>query len=250
MLLKWRVIPLEEHSGFLNMALDDAAGEALARGEVSPTIRFYTWQPSTVSIGYFQSMKEEVNLDACRELGVSYLRRRTGGGAVYHDSQGEITYSVIAPQQLFPRDILKSYEVICTGVVKALELLGIEAEFKPVNDILVEGRKISGSAQTRRNRVLIQHGTVLYDLDVEKMFRVLRVGKEKISDKDIKKVEERVTCIKRHTQVSREELYQALVAGFTLDKNYEIGEWTHIEKERASELARTRYQNKEWNHQR
>lgn len=232
------------------MALDDAAGEALARGEVSPTIRFYTWQPSTVSIGYFQSMKEEVNLDACRELGVSYLRRRTGGGAVYHDSQGEITYSVIAPQQLFPRDILKSYEVICTGVVKALELLGIEAEFKPVNDILVEGRKISGSAQTRRNRVLIQHGTVLYDLDVEKMFRVLRVGKEKISDKDIKKVEERVTCIKRHTQVSREELYQALVAGFTLDKNYEIGEWTHIEKERASELARTRYQNKEWNHQR
>src|SRR5208282_4253098 len=105
---------------------------------------------SAVSIGTFQSMANEVNVEECNRSNVSYVRRLTGGGAVYHDSNGEITYSVIAPESLFPKNIIESYKVICSWVISGLAILGIKAEFVPINDIVVNGKKISGNAQTRR----------------------------------------------------------------------------------------------------
>src|SRR3989344_9694956 len=98
---KWRVLPLESYDAYMAMAIDEAISEAVAAGG-EPTIRFWSWKPSAVSIGYFQSLDEEVNIQRCYELGVDYVRRRTGGGAVYHDSKGELTYSVIAPEAMFP----------------------------------------------------------------------------------------------------------------------------------------------------
>jgi len=86
-------------------------------------------------------MKDEVNLQTCRELGVDCIRRWTGGGAVYHDPKGEITYSLIAPASSFPKNIIRSYEVICGWIVNGLKTLGIDAEFSPVNDIIVKGKK-------------------------------------------------------------------------------------------------------------
>ena len=95
----WRIIGLETREAFLNMALDEVCSEAVAARESLPTIRFYRWQPSAVSIGYFQSLEDEVAVDKCKEAGVDVVRRRTGGGAVFHDYEGEITYSVIAPEK-------------------------------------------------------------------------------------------------------------------------------------------------------
>lgn len=175
------------------MAIDEAVIEGIRNGSSPPTIRFFAWEPCAVSIGYFQAIRDEVNLETCRELGIDCIRRWTGDGAVYHDHLGEITYSVIAPANMFPKNIIESYRLICGWLVKALGSLGIEAEFRPVNDILVGNRKISGSAQTRRGGVLLQHGTLLYDL--ETMFSVLNVSRQKISDKMIQSAKERVTCI-------------------------------------------------------
>ena len=170
--VEWRVIPLEENTAFKNMALDEAVSNAVASGESLPTIRFYGWGPSAVSIGYFQSLEKEVRLQECEKLGVDIVRRRTGGGAVYHDNQGEITYSVIAPQEYFPQDIIESYHVICGWIIDALNHLELHAEFKPINDIILNGKKVSGNAQTRRNGILLQHGTILYDLDPKKMLYI------------------------------------------------------------------------------
>jgi lipoate-protein ligase A len=231
----------------MNMALDEAVSEAVMAGESPPTIRFYTWEPCAVSIGYFQCMREEVDVEACSRLGVDYLRRRTGGGAVYHDSEGEITYSVIAPVGVFSDDISESYRQICGRIVEALGLLGIEAEFSPVNDVLVGDRKISGSAQTRRGGVLLQHGTVLYDLNVDVMFSVLRVRGEKISDKMIQCVEERVTCVREQGGVARGELHSALLKSFCNGFDVEFGGFSEKEKARAKELVMTRYRTEEWN---
>ncbi len=244
--MKWRVVELETHDAYLNMALDEAVSEGIMNGSSQPTIRFYTWKPGAVSIGYFQSMKDEVNLDTCRELGIDFIRRWTGGGAVYHDAEGEITYSLIAPASIFPRNVVESYRIICGWIVNGLKKLGVDAVFSPINDVLVNGKKISGSAQTRRGGILLQHGTVLYDLDLATMFSVLNVSKQKITDKMIKNAQERVTCISEHTDVDKKDVYEALLRSFTEDKEFNIGTWNRNEMNRAKELAFRKYQTDEW----
>ncbi len=247
---KWRVIEMQTHDAFMNMALDEAACEAVANREVAPTIRFYRWSPSAVSIGYFQSLEDEVATEVCKEKGVDVVRRRTGGGAVYHDYEGEITYSVIAPEALFPKGIIDSYHVICGWILDGLGQLGVEAEFKPINDIVLaeNGKKISGNAQTRRGGVLLQHGTILFKVDVPKMFSLLKVGQEKIADKLIAAVEDRVTSIEQlKPNVSMGELYLSLMDGFTAGKQWDKGDWTLGEMERARLLAGERYGSEKWN---
>lgn len=259
----WRIIPLQTHDAFMNMALDEACSEGVAANTTAPTIRFYRWQPSAVSIGYFQSLKDEVAIQKCREAGIDVVRRRTGGGAVFHDYEGEITYSVIAPEKLFPKGITESYHEICGWIIRSLQLLGIQSEFKPINDIVltpgavgadgenVGGKKISGNAQTRRNGVLQQHGTILYTVDVPKMFSLLKVGQEKIADKMIAAVEERVSALKLlKPELTMEKVYDALMKGFTQGKNFTMGDWTQQEIARARELAQTRYSAKDWNEMR
>ncbi|HLC48060.1 MAG TPA: biotin/lipoate A/B protein ligase family protein [Candidatus Norongarragalinales archaeon] len=248
--MKWRVIPFESHDAFTNMALDEACSEALVSGLVSPTIRFYGWDPSAVSIGYHQSITDEVNLEECRKQGFDVVRRRTGGGAVYHDTAGEITYSVIAPELFFSKDIIASYKTICGWIVDALAAMGFKGEFKPINDVILEGKKVSGNAQTRRQGILLQHGTLLYDLDVRKMFSVLKVSQEKISDKMIAAVEDRVTSLKRAGIADKNIAYKALVDAFTSGKSFEFGSWTESELIRAKELSETKYKTTEWNFQR
>jgi len=242
----WRLIGYEEHDAFTNMAIDEAVSESVASGG-PPTIRFYGWRPSAVSIGYFQCIDREVDIARCRELGVDVVRRRTGGGSVYHDSLGEITYSVIADESIFPKDIIASYREICGWVIDSLGKMGIDAEFKPINDIVAGGKKISGNAQTRRNGVLLHHGTILYSVDVGRMFSVLRVSDEKIRDKMIASVKERVTSISHLRPISRTEAYEAIFEGFTKGKEFTGGELSGSERERASELARTLYLTREWN---
>ena len=192
-------------------------------------------------------MEGEVDVEKCRELGIDYVRRITGGGAVYHDNKGEITYSIIAPESEFPKGIRESYKVICQGIIDGLSSLGIKAEFAPINDIIVGGKKISGNAQTRRNGVLLQHGTILYSLNVRRMFSVLRVSKEKISDKMIKTVEDRVTSVSSFGNHSLNQLYAALLEGFTKGKDYEFGMWSTEELERTEELRIGLYGTRKWN---
>jgi lipoate-protein ligase A len=248
--MTWRLVNYAENDAYMNMAIDEAVSEAVAAGG-QPTIRFYGWKPCAVSIGYFQCLENEVDLARCSELGVDFIRRRTGGGAVYHDTQGEITYSVIGQEDLFPRDILSSYRLICGWICDSLSLLGIDAEFRPINDITVAGKKISGNAQTRRSGVLLQHGTILHSVDVDRMFSVLKVSDEKIKDKMIADAKERVTSIaQQKPEISKQTALGALMEGFTRGKVSWSGQLTRAETARAKELANERYRKKEWNRMR
>ena len=237
------------------MAIDEAVAMARVKHGTPNTIRLYRWNPSAVSIGYFQSIEKEVNLEACNEYGVDVIRRITGGGAVYHDYNGEITYSLVAPEDdpKIPRDILASYQLICGAIVNGLKDLGIDSEFKPVNDIIAGGKKISGNAQTRRHGVVLQHGTILVDSDIRRMFQVLRVSDAKISDKLIQAVEERVTNLRRYLnrEVTFKESRDALIKGFedTLDITLEPSELIEPEKQLVKELH-GKYSSQEWVFQR
>jgi lipoate-protein ligase A len=244
--MKWRIIDYTENDAYINMAIDEAVSESVAAGG-PPTIRFYGWKPAAVSIGYFQSLEKEIDLSACRAAGVDFIRRRTGGGAVYHDTSGEITYSVIASESLFPKDIIASYKVICGWIVDSLSLVGINAEFKPINDIIANGRKISGNAQSRRGGVLLQHGTILHSVDVDKMFSFLKVSDEKIRDKMIATVKDRVTSVSQLTDTSKDDLYRALLKGFTAGKESYFDSLLKEEISRAKTLADERYRTGAWN---
>lgn len=244
---RWRLIPFQYHNAAVNMAIDEAVAEAISFNEASPTVRVYGWRPSAVSIGRFQSADDEVELEECRRRGIDLVRRRTGGGAVFHDEEGEITYSIICPERLVSKDINESYREICQNIISALASLQIEAEFKPINDILVGGRKISGSAQTRRQGIFTMHGTVLFDVDPDTMFSVLKVGRTKISDKDLASFEERVTSVRDVSEATIEELLLALFNAFAEGKEWFLDDLGRDESARVQVIAQERYSNDEWN---
>jgi lipoate-protein ligase A len=163
-----------------------------------PVLRIYGWSKPCISIGYFQST-DEVDFKKCKEQNVDVVRRITGGGAVFHDM--EVTYSFVTKD--FSQGIMESYKEISEIVIQALKELGLDAKFSPLNDVTVNEKKVCGNAQTRKNNTLLQHGTILLKVDVEKMFSLLRVPKEKISDKNILDVKNRVAGIsKTFDQVS------------------------------------------------
>jgi len=243
----YRMIPFRYFNAYMNMAIDEAIMEAVRNGNSPPTIRFYGWDPSAVSIGFFQGIRNEVNLSATRDAGVDVVRRMTGGGAVYHDVSGEVTYSIIGKVESFPVNIINSYHLICSDIVYALDLMGIKANFAPVNDILVNEQKISGNAQTRRNGIFLQHGTILYKVDVEKMFSLLYVSAEKISDKLIKSVQKRVTSVSDLVEVSMGELQTSLQTGFSRNRKIEMGDYSTKELQRATQLVKEKFQTEAWN---
>lgn len=249
----WRLVCHNEFDGPWNMAIDEVMLSLRARKAVPDTLRLYRFEPSSVTIGYFQSAQESVNLAACDEHGLQVVRRPTGGGAVYHDTDGEITYAVVASKDdpLIPDDIAKSYETICKGIVLAMRSLGLEAEFEPVNDVSVKGRKVSGSAQTRRHGAVLQHGTVMYDTNIDVLASVLPVPLEKLTDKGVLRIEERVTTISRALgrEVRYDEVMDALVKGFAeaLNASLRKGVLTDQELQLAEKLVRTKYAQDSWN---
>lgn len=236
---KIRTVETGFNSAALNMAIDEALIESV--GEV-PILRTYGWRPAAVSIGYFQSMNEEVDVPKCREIGVDIVRRLTGGGAVLHEN--ELTYSFISRR--YPQNIVESYKWICDAIVISINRLGFDASFVPLNDIVIEGKKVSGNAQTRRKGVLLQHGTILLDVNVNKMFSVLKVPSEKLRDKIIKDVKERVTSLAGTTY---DDMATSLKASFAVKSEAKLIADTLSTEEisHARWLAERKYSNNEWN---
>ncbi len=251
----WRLLLTGANDAFTNMAVDEAILRCVTSGQSPNTLRLYSWQPSAVSIGYFQGLEQEVDLAACEAQGVDVVRRLTGGGAVFHDQHGEVTYSLMIPDDYpgMPRKVLSSYEILCQGLILGLKNLGLDAVFNPINDILVNGKKISGNAQTRRFGGILQHGTILYDVNPHLMFTLLKVPNEKMRDKLIQGVEERVTSIKRELNaVTPVDVIQAMSEGFAraLDVGMVQGILSKTELNLAEQLKVERYGNKNWTHQR
>jgi len=252
--MEWRLLLTGFNDAFTNMSIDESILIHRSKNEVPSTVRLYGWSPPAVSIGYFQSLEEEVDLNKCGEFGIDYIRRITGGGAVFHDK--EVTYSCVAPENdpLIPSDILGSYRKICAGIVQGLSKLGIESSFVPLNDIITNGRKISGNAQTRKFHTILQHGTILIDTDVEKMFSLLKVPSEKLRDKLIKHVKDRVTSINAilGRKVDFDKVCDVLAEGFkeALDVELVKGKLSESELKLSQKIAKERYRNREWNHRR
>jgi len=251
---KWRLLNTENNTAAANMAIDRAVLVANSEGKVPPTVRFFTWKPPAISIGYFQSLEEEVDLEVCEKLGVDYVRRMTGGGAVFHDE--ELTYSIVIPEShsQIPKNIIESYGRICGALMNGLKHLGIESKYAPINDIITDGKKISGNAQTRKAKTVLQHGTILIDVDVDKMFSLLKVPNEKIKNKLIADVKQRVTSVKQALgkDIRFNEAAEAMKIGFEEEFNVELVEGTLTKEEigLTKKFERECFSTRDWNHRR
>jgi len=252
----WRLLPIQTNNAAMNMAIDEAILTARIAGQVLNTLRFYRWQPSAVSIGKNQNPETEIYLDACRQLGVDVVRRISGGGTVYHDFEGEVTYSVVAKAaDLGTADITVVYMKIYEAITDALRLLGVPADFsggdaKNCPNLNVNGKKISGSSQTITRGVVLQHGTILRSVDLPKMFQLLKLKNASCTQAaDIAK--RKITSIQNELshKISPETVANALAQGFKtiLKIQFEEGKLTLTELELANKLYKEKYATKEWN---
>jgi lipoate-protein ligase A len=242
------ILDLEGRDVYWQMAIDEALLVLRREGSIPDTLRIYRFKPSAVTIGYFQRVRDSVNLGFLEEAGIPFTRRITGGGSVFHDENGELTYSVVLPIKGDLTDVQESYRIICDGLVKALEKLGVKAEFAPVNDILVQGRKISGSAQTRRAGYLLQHGTLMYATNLDLLEKTLAAPREKLESKGVRSIRERVVTLEQVIgRVSLDELAEALLQGFAKSLNAEVyvDELSERELEAASKLV-DKYRDPGW----
>lgn len=213
----WRLLDTGVRNAAENMALDEAILEARGRGVVPDTLRFLQFSPPAVLVGYHQSVAQEVRSEFCRRTGTEVNRRVTGGGAIYFD-KSQLGWEVIAGSDgpFVPRNRNLLFERAAQAVVVGLERLGIEASFRPRNDIEVSGRKVSGMGGAEGEGAFLVQGTLLLDFDVDTMLRALRVPVEKLVDKEIRSLRDRVTWVSREIGYlpPLEEVKAALRAGF------------------------------------
>lgn len=225
----WRLLPVLSGTGFYHMALDYALLLTSSREDAVPTIRFYRFEPPALTLGRFQPLAG-IDIDACRQLDIDVVRRPTGGKAILH--KDDFTYSVIVPPSAgFPVSVEDSYALVCRGIVDALEYLGIAASLVPRNtyelkevhscfstpasaDLAVKGRKLCGSAQTRRDGALLQHGTILRSDNGRLLFSLFSYPEEV---KEARRMEMAGACTNLEelgAGVSWLEIAQAFTSGF------------------------------------
>lgn len=230
-----------------NMALDEALLNEAAAGRERPSLRFYSWRPPAVTIGYAQDAGVEIDLDACRAAGVPALRRITGGGAVFH--QAELTYCVVVPASAFPGPISVSYEIICGALASGLDFFQNGFKFSPVNDIIFGDKKVSGSAQVRRGGMIMQHGTALLDTDLNAMFGLLRVPEEKFRKHGLSEARRRVCSLKEILGYAPtfEEAAEAVKLGFQTVFDFGDPEPPSAETLAAAAALVPKYLSDDWN---
>jgi lipoate-protein ligase A len=273
----WYFIDSGSCSPAFNMALDEALLNWHSEGKIPPVIRFYGWNPATLSIGYFQKVDKEIDMDAVKRYRLGFVRRPTGGRGVLHEH--ELTYSVVVSEEHpnMPKTVTEAYRVISEGILKGFHYLGLEAYFAVPKtmeerdalenprsavcfdapswyELVVEGRKVAGSAQTRQKGVILQHGSILLDLDEDKLFSLFKYPSKRIKERMKRSFKDKAVPINEISprKISLEEAKQAFSKGFTEGLNIDLEPFQLSEKELdyVHSLAHNRYESDDWNFRR
>lgn len=255
---KWRLLDTGTATAEENMALDEALLMSHAAESSPPTLRFYSWSPPAISLGNAQKL-EEIDFQACQANGVNVVRRITGGRAVFHDD--ELTYSLVASEdnQRISGDITESYHKIACGLHEGLKKLGAEVGMarRPEKssdktaacfdapswyELIWQGKKVTGSAQTRKKHVILQHGSIPLSMDVDKFFILLKLESEKIRKKLVERFKEKACGLDQvlERKVTYAEVREALIAGMEEKLNITLvpGRLTPEEEEITSRLIK------------
>lgn len=250
--MKLRLIDTGYNTPSMNMAID----EALLTSKL-PVLRLYGWKPAGLSIGYFQSTKD-LNFKNLKKHKIDLVRRLTGGDAVLHDK--ELTYSFIIDEDLMPKEVIESYKIISKGILTALDIIGLKAKMNQetkknkksaicfINpsyyELVINNKKIVGSAQKRINGKLLQHGSVLLDIDIKKLTSLFNIN-TLINDK--------ITSINKelNKKINYNDLAKAMEKGFKGNFKANIIKDKLTDKELAlAEKLNIKYSTKNWNENR
>jgi len=244
----WQLIHGEAYEPLLQMALDQVLAEEVGAGRRKPTLRIWEWDKPGVVIGSFQSVKNEVDMDNAKKYGFQVTRRISGGGAMFMEAGSVITYSIYAPSDLVHgMTFADSYAFLDEWVITALKSLGIDAFYQPLNDITSPSGKIGGAAQKRLgNGGVLHHVTMSYDMDSDKMVQVLRIGREKMSDKGTKSANKRVDPLRSQTGRSRAEIIDTMIQTFRTLHGLHDDELTPAEYAAAEQLVVDKFATEEW----
>ncbi|MFD2704294.1 lipoate--protein ligase family protein [Salibacterium lacus] len=260
-----------------NMAMDEMLMQWHSEGSIPPVVRFYGWDPATLSVGYFQKVHKDIDFDAVQKHGLGFVRRPTGGRGVLHDK--ELTYSVIVSEDHpeMPETVTEAYRVISEGILEGFRKLGLHAEFSIPRtkeeeeslknprsavcfdapswyELVVEGRKIAGSAQTRQKGVILQHGSILLELEEDKLFDLFKYSSDRVRERMQKGFKKKAAAINELTsaKVTMEQVSKAFHEGFAdgLNVNWEPYTLTEQQEKLVRDLAAEKYDTDEWNYRR
>ena len=245
---EWQLIHTKAVPPVMQMALDEVLAVEVGEGRRSPTLRIWEWNEPAVVIGSFQSLKNEVDPVNAEKHGFTVVRRVSGGGAMFMEAGSVITYSIYAPTELVHgMSFADSYAFLDEWVITALKSLGIDAHYQPLNDITSPTGKIGGAAQKRLGSgAVLHHVTMSYDMDGEKMVQVLRIGREKLSDKGITSAAKRVDPLRSQTGLSRAEIIDRMKQTFTSLYGATPGDITDEEYAKAAELVASKFSTDDW----
>lgn len=270
----WCYINSGKCSPAYNMALDECLLNWQSAKSMPPTIRFYEWNVPTLSIGYFQSVEKEINMDEVKRRGFGFVRRPTGGRSVLHDR--ELTYSVIVSEDYpnMPKTVTEAYRVISQGLLEGFKELGLDAYFAVPKtqqekddlknprsavcfdapswyEIVVEGRKIAGSAQTRQKGVILQHGSIPLDIELDTLYELFLFPNERVKERMKSMFSAKAIAINELTDrtFTIEQLIRAFKIGFEKGMHIELVpyELSSEQIEAVNKLAQEKYESKEWN---
>jgi lipoate-protein ligase A len=253
---EWRLIEEEARPGAMNMALDEAAAETAAEGGPR-TVRVYRWEPGTLSLGYHQDT-DSVDWEYCEREGIPVVRRPTGGGGIYHDAVGDISYSIVVPAGEVPGDLMASYGMLLEPILDAFERMGVPAAVAeeeqpaihepacylrgvhPAHDVVVGGRKVGGTAQHRTREAVVQHGSITFVRETERHLGCF------VDAPDPAVFEERVTSVREEAAIDRPKAVEHLESALAEWAGAHAGEWTDDELERAGGIASEQFRSEAW----
>ncbi|RKR76251.1 lipoate--protein ligase family protein [Frondihabitans australicus] len=244
----WQIVHDGPVSPNMHLALDQVLTEEVGAGRRGPTLRFWEWDQPAVVIGSFQSLKNEVDPENAEKYGFEVVRRISGGGAMFMDAGSVVTYSLYAPGDLVQgMSFADSYAYLDEWVITGLKSMGIDAFYQPLNDITSAKGKIGGAAQKRLgNGALLHHATMSYDMDGDRMVQVLRIGREKMSDKGTTSAAKRVDPLRSQTGLPRAEIIERLKQTFTGLYGASTGHVTESELAAASALVESKFATPAW----
>lgn len=265
----WKFIDTGHHDAATNMALDECLLNWHSEGKIPPTLRFYGWSKPSLSAGQFQKVERSIDFDGITKHDCEFVRRLTGGSAVLHDD--ELTYSIVVSEAHpnIPKSVTQAYYILSKGVLEGYKELGINADYaiperemlKERTDVcfektayyemIVDGKKISGNAQTRKHGVLLQHGSIPMTIDEDMLFEMFKFSSDSLRKRQQRNFSKKAISISQITGKSHtyDELADAFLKGFKTGLNIEVEplELTDADWKEVDKLAVEKYRTKEWN---
>jgi lipoate-protein ligase A len=245
--LEWDLIEYSPHSPHMHMAIDEVLLQRVIAGTRRPTVRFWEWTERALVIGSHQSVVNEVDVVAARELGFTVTRRMSGGGTMLCEPARTITYSLYVPATVVAGlSFRQSYAALDAWAVRSFVALGVPASYREINDIISPRGKIAGAAQARRRGFVLHHTTIAHSMEPDLLPRLIRIGRDRLSDQGVRSADKAVSPLSWFTLLSCAEVARHMEQSLSSEFRARISELTSDETEAARELEATKYASASW----